>query len=510
MNPELKAALVKRGLDPNATDEEAQAFMLRSLDPPEQPKPDDGGEPSPESPPTEASVRLANDKAKAERERCTQISELAALYPQYRAICNTMIAEGASVAQARGAVLEALSRDRPPSRPNTSSGFEFGEDAKRKFHNAMRDAFLLRAGRLQPDKNESPSSFATREAAARDICPMNHMDALRHSLRTDGLSDRGSTDELIKRAMGHSTSDFPAILKDAAEKSLQNSFREAPATWRPLARIGNARNFLPMNRPKFGTMGNLILTPDGVPMSEGSTIDVNESYSIATYTKRFGIGRQTLINDDLDAFGRTPAQLGQAAARTVSDTVYNLLVSNSGVGPVVVEGTGSLNLFSASHGSGSNYATGTAAPDVAGISILRALMRKQKALVASTETAPLIDVVPRYLIVPSALETTAEQTLNSTFDPAKSNSITFSPFKNLSLIVEARLDAATNGTTAFYVVADPSQIEGLEVSFLNGQDAPSMIEVEGTNVLGREWGVFLDFGAKFIEHRGWTRHKGVA
>src|SRR6185436_16079216 len=110
--------------------------------------------------------------------------------------------------------------------------------------------------------------------------------------------------------------------------------------WRPLARIGNATDFKTLNRPKFGNMGNLVLTPDLVPMSEGSTLDVNES---------FAIGRQAIINDDLSAFDRVPTEIGNAAARTVTDTVYNLLISASGVGPTMAED--SVALFATTHTS---------------------------------------------------------------------------------------------------------------------------------------------------------------
>jgi phage head maturation protease len=508
MEEKLKAELVKRGLSAEASDEEAQDFILRTLDtPPEKPKPKPE-DPEPEPLPTEDSVRLGQEKEKLERERCTQIAELSGAYPQYRAMCSTMIAEGHSVAVARGAILEQLSKDRPPARQVFSS-VESGEDARRKFHRACVDSISLRAtGSLRKDRGESESAFLQREREARDMAHPHIMETLRHSLRTDGLSDRGRTEEVIKRAISHSSSDFPAILKDASEKQLQRAYAEYPATWRPLAKIGNARNFLPMNRPKLGNMGNLIANPELVPMAEGSTVDVNESFSIGTYSRRFGISRQALINDDLSAFDRIPTGMGQAAARTVTDTVYALLISAAGVGPTMAED--SLALFATTHTSGANYIAAVGTPDVAGLSALKLLMRKQKGFVAANETAPILNITARMLLVPAALETAARQTVASLGDPSKSNDITFNPFRGeLEVIVEPRLDAGTNGTTAWYLVADPSQVEGLEVAFLNGQDTPNLIEVQGTNVLGTEWGVYLDFGAKFIEHRGWARTRGA-
>jgi hypothetical protein len=422
---------------------------------------------------------------------------------------SVMVREGHNLEQARGAILEQLNRDRPPQAP-VSGGFEYGMEHKEKFRRAAADSLLLRCGRMRQDKEESPTSWRVRQEAARDIQGFSLFDLMRCSLRSNGLSDRGDREDLMTRAFSHSSSDFPAILKDAANKRLLEAYTEAPSTWRPLCRIGSATDFKTLNRPKFGDMGNLVLTPDLVPMSEGSTMDVNESFQIGTYTKRFGIGRQAIINDDLSAFDRIPTMHGNAAARTVTDTFYNLLISASGVGPTMAED--SKALFATDHTSGANYAVGAAVvPDVAGLGILKKLMRLQRGLVPSGETGPLLNIEGSILLVPAALETAAKQTVVSIGDPSKSNSITFNPFSgSMQVIVEPRLDGGTNGTTAFYVVANPNLSEGAEVAFLNGNDTPTMVTEVGNNVLGTQWGIYLDFGVKFIEHRSWARHKGAA
>jgi HK97 family phage prohead protease len=509
MEPKLMDALVKRGLDPNATDEEAQAFMLRMAteDPKPAPKPN-GDEPTnPPPPPTESSVRLAHAAETRERERATEMAEMIGQWPQYRDQIVVMIRDNYTVEQARGEILEQLKRDRPLT-PVVSSGIEYGEDARPKFRRAAADSLLLRCNRLRQEKGELPSAWESRHQQARDVCGYSLFDLMRTTLRSCGLSDRGTREDLMSRAFSHSTSDFPAILKDAANKRLLAAYQEAPSTWRPLVRIGNAADFKPLNRPKFGDMGNLVLTPDLVPMAEGSTVDVNESFSIGTYTKRFGIGRQAIINDDLSAFDRIPTGMGNQAARTVTDTFYNLLISASGVGPTMAED--SVALFATTHTSGSNYIASTGTPEVTGLGALMKLMRLQKGLVTTGETAPILNVQPRFLLVPAALEILAAQTVGSIADPAKSNDITRNPFTNmLTLIVEPRLDAATNGSTAWYLVASPDVTEGAEVAFLNGNEMPTMMTIQGDNVLGTQWAVFLDFGVKFIEHRGWARTKGA-
>jgi HK97 family phage prohead protease len=518
MKDKLKAVLVKRGLDPNASDEEAQDFILRAVDPPEPPKPAPGGEGAPapvesrqpsDASPAEESARLAAEAEKRERDRGSEIVDLIAAWPSHREMISTMYRDGATVGQVRKAVLAEMQRERPAARPAIGgSRVEFGEDGREKFRRAATDSLLLRVNRLKREEDEAPAAWSARRDAAREACGFSLFDLMRTSLRQCGISDRGSKDELMVRAFSHSTSDFPAILKDAANKRLLQAYSETPSTWRPLCRIGNASDFKTLNRPKFGNMGNLVLTPDLVPMSEGSTLDVNESFAISTYTKRFGIGRQAIINDDLSAFDRIPTEIGNAAARTVTDTFYNLLISASGVGPTMAEDA--VALFATTHTSGANYIAATGAPDVAGLGALMKFMRLQKGLVSSGETAPILNVQPRFLLVPAALEITAMQTVGSIGDPAKSNDITKNPFSNLlTLIVEPRLDAGTNGATAWYLIANPDQTEGAEVAFLNGNDTPTMYTEVGNNVLGTAWGVVMDFGVKFIEHRGWARTRGA-
>ncbi len=507
MQEALKDLLVTRGMDPNATDEEAQDFILRSMsDPPvEEPKPQpEEPAPAPEPTPTPNAKLLQSDLIARERQRVSDISDLVTMWPQYREVGSRLIKEGASVEKARGEFHQLLHRDQPPKAVIART--DFGEEEGPKFRRAARDSLLLRVNRLQKDADESPTSFRQREQSARE-CADSMMDLMKHCLRRGHLSDRGAPEELMVRAFSNSTSDFPAILKDAAEKRLLQAYEESPSTWRPLVRIGNARDFKTLNRPKFGNMGSLVLTPDLVPMAEGSTLDVNESFAISTYTRKFGIGRQALINDDLSAFDRIPTEIGQAAARTVADTFYTILGTASGVGPTMAEDSAAL--FATTHTSGSNYIAAVGTPDVAGLTALKLLMRKQKGLVSTGETAPKLNIAASFLLVPAALETAALQTVNSTADPSASNDIKFNPFRALQVIVEPRLDDLTNGGTAWYLVASPNQVEGAEVAFLNGNDRPTMVTYQGTNVLGTEWGVFLDFGAKFIEHRGWARTRGA-
>ena len=122
-------------------------------------------------------------------------------------------------------------------------------------------------------------------------------------------------------------------------------------------------------------------------------------------------------------------------------------------------------------------------------------MRMQK-----SPSGHIIDVVPKFLIVPPQLETTAEKLLAEITATETNNS---NPFAGkLSLIVEPRLQEAPN---AWYLVADPQQAEGLEYSHLAGHEGPSVETKEGWKVDGVEIKVRLDFGAGWVGYRGWGK-----
>lgn len=145
------------------------------------------------------------------------------------------------------------------------------------------------------------------------------------------------------------------------------------------------------------------------------------------------------------------------------------------------------------------WAAGTGAViSDATLSAARLALRTQKGIEDRT-----IRVTPRNLLVPPALETTAEKWLASI---ARATAADVNPFLgSLSLVVELRLSSATR----WYVTADPGEIDGLEFAYLSGAEGPQVESRSGWDVDGVEIRVILDFGAGFIDHRGWFVNAGA-
>jgi len=66
-------------------------------------------------------------------------------------------------------------------------------------------------------------------------------------------------------------------------------------------------------------------------------------------------------------------------------------------------------------------------------------------------------------------------------------------------LVEPRLTSAT----WWYITADPSEIDCLEFAYLAGGEGPQVESKSGWAVDGVKIRIILDFGAGFIDHRGW-------
>jgi len=114
-----------------------------------------------------------------------------------------------------------------------------------------------------------------------------------------------------------------------------------------------------------------------------------------------------------------------------------------------------------------------------------------------------ISATPKFLLVPPARETIAEKWLAS-IAAAKATDV--NPFSaSLTMVVEPRLSSATR----WYVSADPAEIDGLEYAYLAGGEGPQIETKAGWDVDGVEIRVILDFGAGFIDWRGWYANAGA-
>lgn len=394
-------------------------------------------------------------------------------------LANDLTDRGATVEQANAAILEhMIARSRPVLHVRTA---DTSLDNPETFIRAAGEALYTRT-----------NPAAQPSGAARQFVGLTIPDLARECLRRAGAGIVGmSAPTLVTRAL-HSTSDFPLILADTVGRTLRESYRAAPSGIRQLARQTTAADFRAKHRLMLDSTGvTLEKVNEHGEFKSGTLTEGEETYKVDTFGRIFGISRQALVNDDVGAFTDLSRRLGQAATAFEAQFLVDLLTAQAGLGPDMSDGN---PLFHSTHG---NVSTSGAAPSENTLSAARLAMRKQTGLGGG-----LIDVTPWAVLIPSDLETATEKLLTQiqavTVDEVN-------PFAGLKLIVEPRLTS----TTAWFVVASPATVDGLEFAHLAGSEGPQIESRAGFEVDGVQIRVRLDYGAGFVDHRGWYRNAGA-
>lgn len=431
----------------------------------------------PEAPPIDPD-KLRADTIAAERKRMGDITALCKRHG-LDDLSARLIEDGSTVEQARAAILDEIAaRDaqaptRPPARDVTIT-----RDETETRREAMEEYLLYRTGR-------APITDKSRPYAGLSL-----LELARQSLEASGVKTRGMDRmPLAQRAM-HGTSDFPEILANVANKTLRQAYEASPRTFTQWCRRTTASDFKEIARTQLGDSPTLVQVNEHGEFTYGTVGEAAEKYSLATYGRIVAITRQALVNDDLSAFDRVIPGFGRAAADLERATVYGILNAN----PNMADGTA---LFHSDHGN----LAGTDAPiNVANLGIMRAMMRKQTGLNGRS-----INVEPRYLIVPAALETIAQQYTSNAHVPDPSSNI--NPFASaLQVVVDPILDVSA---TAWYLAADPAQIDTIEYAYLEGSEGVYIESRTGFEVDGVEIKARLDFAAKAIDWRGMAKNAGT-
>lgn len=419
-----------------------------------------------------------------ERERVSTIYDLAGRLNLERGFAEDLVKRGTDLAEARRLILDQVAASSEETRSFSQVSIPLGgRDEQVTRRDAVANALLHRY---------SPTLFPL-EDAARQYRGMTLMELARESLGNAGANTRGmSRDEVATRAL-HSTSDFPEILSAVTNKTLRQAYDAYPRTFMLFCRQVLATDFKAMHRVQLGEAPQLLEVAESGEFKRGSLGESKESYKVKTYGRVVAITRQTLINDDLDAFTRIPAMYGNSIAQLESDVVWDIVTSN----PAMADGNA---LFHTTH---KNLAGSGAALDVGSVGAARAAMAKQTGLDKKT----VLNVRPAFLIVPAALELKAEQLVAQNLVPATSGTVVPQSIRTLSPIAEPRLDAASE--TAWYLAASPNQIDTIEYAYLEGQQGAYIETRNGFDVDGVEIKCRLDFGAKAIDWRGLYKNPGA-
>lgn len=449
--------------------------------------------------PTRASVveldTARDEGVTLERNRVTAINEAFAPYPQFESTRAACIKDGELEDEARKRLLVEIGKAAEPAGADATR-IQSGEADSDKFRTAAIISLAVRAG-VADDAQKI-------EVAKTGLGSYTLLEYARRSLELQNVdTSRLGKMDLCGRAF--TTSDFPLILVDAANKSMLKGFEEAPETWAIWAQTGSLSDFKLGRRVNLSSFNDLTLVNEDGEYTYGSFTEQGETIQLATFGKLFAISRQAIINDDLGAFTRIPGAMGRSASRVVGDLAYGAITSNPVMGDGQVLFIGSTTLHKNLNLSGGGGTPLTA--DAAGIAALAAMRNGMALQSDASNSAVGLNIRPAHFLVPVVLEDVARALMTDTTEPGQANPGQRNQIRGLAGVVsDPRLDA--DSATRYYLAAG-QQFDTVEVAFLDGNQSPMLEQQAGWSIDGTEFKVRIDVAAAPMEFRTWQRDDGT-
>lgn len=426
---------------------------------------------------------ISQKTGSGEQERLNGIRELFGTFNgRYNDLAISCLADSeCSVENARERLLLAMGKESTPTNKTTPANLYYAyTDNGNITGDAMRQGLNARLGH---ERAERGNPYAM----------MSLFDMAQASLTHRGIStgSYGTRSQIVNAAFTHSSSDFTDILAGGAEKSVLAGWEHSGETFRQWTKKGSLSNFREARRVGMNGFSTLNKVPEGAEYKYITTSDRGEPIALATYGNIFSITRQAIINDDLDQLSTVPMAMGRAASRTVGNLVNLVLTGN-------VKLSDGIALFDKKHSN--LIEAGLTTP---GLSAARHLMRTQK-----DKNGEVLNIAPKFLLVPAALEDRALQMINSTAPfGADKNSGIFNPYhKLLDIIVDPRLDDISE--KQWYMLSAQGT-DTIEVAYLDGSDEPYLEQQEGFIVDGVAWKVRIDAGVAALDYRGMVKSGGT-
>lgn len=251
------------------------------------------------------------------------------------------------------------------------------------------------------------------------------------------------------------------VLGDAVTRRMLTEYRAAVDFdgWRQIVNVVPVNDFRMQHRTRWGGYGDLPVVAEAADYQPLTSPGDEE----ATYKadKRGGTEDVTLEmikNDDVAVIRRIPTKLSRAAKRTLAKFVFDFLRTNA----AIYDGKA---LFHVDHAN-----LFTAALDKAALAAHRLAMLKQTELSSNDR----IGITPTRLIVPVELQEAAVDL----FKLATNNEKTFIQSLVMNIIPVWYWTDANDWCTA----ADPADIPGIEIGFLDGQQEPELFVQDTPNV----------------------------
>jgi phage major head subunit gpT-like protein len=426
---------------------------------------------------TEALTREAAKQATAqERTRVSEIQSAVRAAKLEEVLASDFITRGVSMVDAAKEIFKKLEEQTAQGQQRSNVKVEITRDEKETQAEALENYLANRF---------SPSNKLDEKGKI-----FGGMSMTRVAEQLVGRKIGESELALANRAM--STSDLPNILANVAEKSMRAAYVAAPQSFKPFTKAGTLRNYKSANRLQLGDAPALQALNEHGEVVMGNTVESKETIQLKRYLSGISFTKEMIVNDDLSALSGFSAKYAQQAANLESDLVYGILTANAAMGDAIA-------LFHASH---TNLAASGSVISVASVGAAWAAMMKQTDL-----SGNYLNLSPKYLVVPPEIMTAANQFVSTALLATQSSNI--NPFAGrLTVIADARLSA--NSATAWYLSAEPSQIDTVELATLEGEQGP-LVTVDQNHKTPGTVRIICEHsaGASALDFRGLYKNPGA-
>lgn len=297
---------------------------------------------------------------------------------------------------------------------------------------------------------------------------------------------------------GFSTISLPGILSNVVNKTLLDAYQRTPSVIRTIASRGSSNDFKPSFSYRLYLEGGQVKKVPSTGKIESTTLQEEQRQrGIDTVGEMITLTRKMLIDDDLNALARIPAEFGYKVADTIEVEGWKLLRDNLST------------LFSTSNTKSMRANRHALNLDDAGLEKSVQLMAEQ----INPNGTP-ISLLGKYLLVPPALwKAAANLTASMLMNQAPSTAV---PSNNIwtgmfSILTSPYLGTAQGGSDkGWYLLADPARLALINLSFLGGREVP-IVENSASSfdTLGVQFRIYHDFGFNLEEARAGVYSTGT-
>lgn len=424
-----------------------------------------------------SAAEAATKAAQAERERVGAIYAVCREFNVDSAKVESYVKDGKTVDAVRKAILDEIAEKQKASKVTVT------EDAGDKFIERAVDGLALHHGIITEDeavKGADEYRNGSLRAIAEDCLIAGGMSEreLRHMSAHEVFEEMFNSHS---RAMG--SEQFSMVIDQFGNKTMLKGYREQPTVFQQLVSKGSNKDFKPTHKYRLGLDGKPeLMPPESGEFKYQEMADEKISTAIQTYGKAISFTREIFINDDMGAVVKAIRMQAGGFRRLQEEMFFALLKTIP---------------FNAAH---KNIVVTNKDVSAKAYSEMRTLMRRQK----DFEGKAYIGVFPAFILASDETAYDHELLLASTSDPSQTNAGVPNIMRGkMTLITSPYLTGK-----AYYAIARPSEMEGIEYTTLNNVDRPYSRTVIPQSHLGIDYQFWMDFGFNLIDYRAFVKNDG--